>query len=42
MDERGGLRLYRRTIPFAVGLVVGDLLNTGLWAAVAVITQGRV
>ncbi len=38
----GGLRLYRRTIPFAIGLIVGDLLNGGIWAVVRVITQGRI
>ena len=38
----GGLRLYRRTIPFAIGLIVGDLLNGGIWAMVRVITQGRI
>jgi hypothetical protein len=38
----GGLRLYRRTVPFAIGLIVGDLLNGGIWAAVRVITQGRI
>jgi hypothetical protein len=37
----GGLRLYRRAVPLAVGVIVGDLLNRGLWAAVAVATQGR-
>ena len=38
----GGLRLYRRTIPLAVGLIVGDLLNGMVWALVRVISQGRV
>ncbi|UCC68513.1 MAG: hypothetical protein JSV79_00835 [Armatimonadota bacterium] len=38
----GGLRLYRITLPFAIGLIVGDLLNTGIWAAVTLITQGRI
>ncbi len=38
----GGLRLYRRTIPLAVGLIVGDLFNGGLWAILAVIVQGRI
>jgi hypothetical protein len=37
----GGLRLYRRSVPFAVGLIVGDMLHAGVWAAVRVITQGR-
>lgn len=38
----GGLRLYRATAPAAIGCIVGDLLNTGCWAMVALITQGRV
>jgi len=38
----GGLRLYRNTVPLAIGLIVGDLLNTGLWGLVALLTQGRV
>jgi hypothetical protein len=28
----GGLQLYRQTIPLAVGLVAGDLLNQVVWA----------
>lgn len=28
----GGLRLYRQTVPLAVGLVAGDLLNQVVWA----------
>lgn len=38
----GGLRLYRRTVPFVVGLIVGDLLNGGLWALVAVAARGAI
>ncbi len=38
----GGLRLYRATIPLAIGLIVGDVLNVGVWTVVAVVTQGRV
>jgi hypothetical protein len=37
----GGLRLYRSTLPFAVGLIVGELMNGGIWATVRVVTQGR-
>ncbi len=37
----GGLRLYRRTIPLAVGLIVGDLLNGMVWAFFQVIARGR-
>lgn len=38
----GGLRLYRTTIPLAIGLIVGDVTNTGIWAAAALVSQGRV
>ena len=37
----GGLRLYRATVPLAIGLIVGDLLNSGIWTVVALVTQGR-
>ena len=30
----GGHSLYRRTVPFFVGLVVGDFINGGLWTLV--------
>jgi hypothetical protein len=36
----GGLRLYRSTIPFAVGLIVGDLFNGMVWALIQVIARG--
>ncbi len=38
----GGLRLYRLTVPLAIGLIVGDLVNQGVWALVAVVTRGNV
>jgi len=38
----GGLRLYRATVPLAIGLIVGDLLNSGVWSVVALATRGRV
>ncbi len=38
----GGLRLYRRSVPFAIGLIVGDILNGAVWTAVRVVTQGRI
>jgi hypothetical protein len=37
----GGLGLYRKTIPLAIGLIVGDLLNSSLWSLVALATRGR-
>jgi hypothetical protein len=37
----GGLRLFRKTIPLAVGLIVGDLMNGALWAVVKLATHGH-
>jgi len=37
----GGLRLYRKTIPLAIGLIVGDLLNSSLWSIIGLATRGR-
>jgi len=37
----GGLRLYRATVPLAVGLIVGDVVNTGIWTVVSLATGGR-
>ena len=30
----GGLRLYRATIPLAIGLIIGDMLNQGVWSVI--------
>ncbi len=38
----GGLRLYRATVPVAIGLIVGDMLNLTLWNIVALATRGRI
>jgi len=38
----GGLRLYRQTVPLAIGLIVGNLLNGAVWSVVALLTKGRV
>jgi hypothetical protein len=27
----GGMRLYRRSLPFFLGLILGDFLNGGFW-----------
>ena len=35
-----GLPLYRRTIPLAVGLIVGDLVNSGLWGVIRLVRLG--
>jgi len=37
----GGLRLYRATIPLAVGLIMGDVLNSSLWNLIGLITKGQ-
>ncbi len=38
----GGLRLYRSTVPIAVGVIVGDMVNRGMWAVIALLTHGMV
>jgi hypothetical protein len=35
----GGLRLYRRTMPIAVGVIIGDQLNSALWGVLSVILK---
>lgn len=35
--RHGGLNLYRKTLPFFLGLVLGDYTAAGLWSLVAVI-----
>lgn len=42
VSRYGGLRLFRTTVPFAIGLIVGDLLNGGLWTALTIITRGEI
>ena len=37
----GGLRLYRKLIPAAIGLVTGDLLNEAMWGVVSLVTGSR-
>ena len=37
----GGLRLYRQTLPIAIGLLMGDVLNRSLWNVISLVTQGR-
>jgi hypothetical protein len=37
----GGLRLYRATMPLAVGLIMGDVLNSSLWKIIGLVTHGR-
>jgi hypothetical protein len=38
----GGLRLYRKTIPLAMGLIMGDVMNTAVWSVVAFAAGGSV
>jgi len=37
----GGLRLYRRTLPIVIGLIVGDVLNRSLWDVISLVTRGH-
>jgi hypothetical protein len=37
----GGLRLYRQTVPLAIGFIAGDLLNEVLWGIVTLVTGNR-
>jgi len=34
----GGLRLYRATVPLAIGFIAGDLTNEVLWGIVTLVT----
>jgi hypothetical protein len=34
----GGIRLYRRGVPFAVGLILGDYVVALVWAAIGLVT----
>lgn len=35
----GGLRLYRRTMPIAIGVILGDQVNSALWAVLSVVLK---
>ncbi|MCJ7821487.1 MAG: hypothetical protein MUQ26_00135, partial [Armatimonadetes bacterium] len=35
----GGLKLYRRTLPIAVGLIVGDMVSQGFWVIVSLLAR---
>jgi hypothetical protein len=37
----GGLRLYRETLPIAVGLIVGDVLNRSVWNVIFLVAHGH-
>ncbi len=37
----GGLRLYRKTVPMAIGLIGGDLLNQFVWGLIQAVVQSR-
>ena len=37
--KQGGLRLYRRAIPFFLGLVLGEFVATSFWGTLAMIIQ---
>ncbi len=38
----GGLRLYRSTVPLAVGILMGEVLEAGVWAGVSLLTGGEI
>ncbi|HUU53667.1 MAG TPA: DUF6784 domain-containing protein, partial [Armatimonadota bacterium] len=35
----GGLPLYRRTVPLAIGLIVGDFVSQGIWVLVLTVLR---
>jgi hypothetical protein len=35
------VRPCRTTAPLAIGIILGDILNQGIWAPVAFVTKGR-
>ncbi|MCC6442160.1 MAG: hypothetical protein IT210_01750 [Armatimonadetes bacterium] len=35
----GGMRLYRRSMPFFFGLILGDFINGGLWTLIGCFSQ---
>ena len=37
----GGLRVYRQTLPIAIGLIMGDVLNRSLWNIISLVTKGQ-
>jgi len=37
----GGLRLYRYTVPLAIGFMIGPALNGGLWSIIELFVKGR-
>ncbi len=36
----GGLRLYRRTVPLAIGLIGGELMNEAVWSVIRLFARG--
>lgn len=38
----GGLKLYRRTLPVVIGVIVGGLVATSLWSLASLPTGGRI
>ena len=37
----GGLRLYRYTVPLAIGFMIGPSLNGGVWSIIELFVKGR-
>lgn len=37
----GGLRLYRKTVPMAIGLIGGDLLSQFVWGLIQAVVRSH-
>jgi hypothetical protein len=38
----GGLRVYRQTVPLAIGLIAGELMNEAVWVVIRLFMRGSV
>jgi hypothetical protein len=36
----GGLQLYRRMVPLAIGMIVGDMVGEGIRVLITIIARG--
>jgi hypothetical protein len=41
VSRYGGLRVYRQTVPLAIGLIVGELMNEATWVLIRVLVIRR-
>jgi hypothetical protein len=37
----GGLRLYRQTVPLAIGLIAGSMMDQMVWTIYHIVMYGR-